>query len=195
MKPRATLLLAAILGVHASAAVAEAAAEPGPSTLARGARVRLKKSDAPNRWVKGALVSADSTSIALVPEEAPPPGGKELRVPSRSVVSLDAFKGRKRRWLSGLLIGAAGGTLVAFELRGKGDGLGICFVCSNSDVAITIFASAAAGAAVGALVKTDRWSNVALDRLPPPAPRAGRASARLQALPGGGVALGLTVGF
>ena len=53
----------------------------------------------------------------------------------------------------------------------------------------------AVGAGIGALIKTDSWTPVALDALAPPAPRVSGIAPQLRALPGGGVGLAVAVGF
>ena len=54
---------------------AQPAEEPPSLRLPQGARVRLQAATAPSSWVEGFLVSADTTSVALVPTDAPPVGG------------------------------------------------------------------------------------------------------------------------
>ncbi len=78
-----------------------------------GARVRMQTMAASGAWIKGILVSADSASVALVPENAPPLGANQLRVPSASVARFELATGKKRHWLLGLAVGAALGVASA----------------------------------------------------------------------------------
>ena len=108
------LTLAVILGISASGALAQPAAEPPLLKLPMGARVRLQPLAAPGDWMKGILVSADSTSVAIVPEDAPPLGNNQLVVPSASIARFELATGRKRHWLKGLISGVALGLVVGF---------------------------------------------------------------------------------
>ena len=108
MRVKRALLLAVILGVPASGALAQsaaapaaqAAAEPPLLTLPMGARVRLQTLAAPGSWIKGILVSADSASVALVPENAPPLGANQLRSSrARPSARFELRDGKKRHWL------------------------------------------------------------------------------------------------
>lgn len=205
MRPRGVLTLLAILGGPASAAVAQPAAEPSLLRLPMGARVRLQTAAAPGAWVKGILVSADSASVALVPEDAPPLGANQLVVPSASVGRFELRTGSKRHWLRGLIAGVAVGLVAGFtadvdsqacDTQSLGGFSSGWYYCSRGEaVAISSLAFGVVGAGIGALVKTDRWTPVALDALPPPAPRVSGMAPRLRVLTGGGVELGLAVGF
>jgi len=58
-----------------------------------------------------------------------------------------------------------------------------------------IISLGAGGAGIGALVKTDRWTPVALDTLGPSAPRVSGVTPQIRVQPRGGLGLGLAVGF
>jgi len=98
----------------------------------------------------------------------------------------------------GLLIGAAAGVAFGFTLdvdpvACKYD---YNYECSRgAAVALAGETFAALGAGIGALVKVDKWTPVALDALAPPAPRVSGMVPCLRALPRGGVELGIAVGF
>ncbi len=197
MRTKIALVLASLL-VPASGALAQPTAEPALLKLPMGARVRVRTLAAPGYWMKGVLVSADSASVALVPENAPPLGANQLVVPSASVTRFELATGKKRQWLYGLVIGAAVG--VALGFTDDVDPV-VCefnenVLCSRKDALLTYgFGSAATGVLIGAFVKKDRWTPVVLDALAPPPPRVSGLSPHLRALPGGGVELGLSVGF
>ena len=204
------LLLIAILGVPVSGALAQPAVQPAPPPavqsateppllrLPMGARVRLQTAAAPGSWLRGILVSADSASIGLVPENAPPLGANQLVVPSTSVGRFELQTGSKRHWLHGLVAGVALGVVLGFTL--DVDPVACEFdynyACSRGEaVAYSAVGLGVLGAGIGALIKTDRWTPVALDALAPPPPRISGLVPRLRALPRGGVELALAVGF
>jgi len=155
--------------------------------------------------MKGVLVGADSASIALVPESSPPLGAGQLVVPTASVGRFELHTGSKRHWLQGLIAGLAVGVAVgltadvdsvacnsADSYFGGSSG----YYCSRGEaIAISMTATGGLGAGVGALVKTDRWTPVALDALAPPPARVSGVVPHLRARPGGGAELGLTIGF
>jgi hypothetical protein len=188
----------ALVLVAAATASAQPAAEPAPLQLPTGAKVRLRTRTAPQSWVKGYLASASASSIAFVPEGAPPLGASEMRLPTESVTRLELNTGRKRHWLVGLVAGTAigiavGATTDVDPVACKYD---YNYECSRGAALATYgLGFAALGVGVGALVKTDRWTPVALDALGPAAPRASGLEPRLRALPHGGVELGLALGF
>jgi len=206
MRVKQGLMLAVILGVSASGALAQPAAEPTLLKLPMGARVRLQTLAAPGNWMKGILASADSTSVALVPEDAPPLGANQLVVPSASVSRFELRTGTKRRWLPGLIAGVALGLVVGFTEDVDSPACDVPdysyiedysgYYCSRGEaVAVSTLGFGGLGAGIGALIKADKWTPVALDALAPPSPRVSGLAPRLRLLPRGGVELGLAVGF
>jgi hypothetical protein len=199
------LILVTVLVVKANGAVAQQAPTPSPVeaepvllTLPIGSQVRMQARTAPGQWMNGVLVSADAASVAFVPENAPPLGANQLRVPSASVTRFELKTGSKRHWLLGLGIGVAFGLVMgAVEdvdpVQCQYDDYTSC--TRGEAIAIDALAGGLLGVGIGALVKTDRWTPVALDALAPPAPRASGVEPRLRLLPGGGVGLGVTIGF
>ena len=196
MKPTRPLV-AGFLVLLAGGAWAQDVPEPPALELPVGARVRIRTQAAPGDWMKGILASADSASIALVPEGAPPLGSNVLRLPRQAVTRLEIVTGKKRQWLPGLVIGAAVGVAMGFVMdvdpvRCEFDDNYFC--SRGSAVAAMGGTSAAMGTGIGALVKRDLWTPVGLDALGPPPARLTRAGLGLRAVPGG-VALGLSFGF
>jgi hypothetical protein len=127
--------------------------------------------------VEGTLLGADSSAVTLVPKSDQPLVRSELTLPAADVTRLDVALGKKRHWWQGAVIGVALGLAMAFT-----DDVDpvLCEVnenvlCSRGEaLAVYGLTSAALGAGVGALIKTDRWTPVALDALGPPV-RAARA--------------------
>jgi len=168
------------------------AQEPPALELPMGARVRVR-TQASKEWIKGTLAGADTGTIALVPEEAPPLGANQLRLPSEGVTELEVLTGRKSRWLPGLLVGSAIGVAAGLDM--DVDPVQCEFddnyFCSRASAVVAITAtSAVLGVLVGKLIKTDVWTPVALDALGPPLETGPRAGLGLQPVPGGlGVAV------
>jgi hypothetical protein len=199
-----TLSLVLALALTASSAFAQQAPtavparETAPLMLPMGSKVRLQSKGAPGHWMKGVLVRADSESVALVPEGAAPLGANQLSLASASVGRFELKTGSKRQWLWGLAAGAALGLVIGAtaDVDPVACEFDYNYECSRgSALAVYGLGFAALGAGVGALIKTDRWTPVGLDALAPPAPRVSGVAPRLRVLPGGGVALGLVVGF
>jgi hypothetical protein len=193
---RPTLSLVVALGVLL-AIPAGAQDAPPALELPRGARVRLQTHATPGRWIEGVLASADAATISVVPEEAPPLGANQLRLPSEVVDRLEIVTARKRQWLPGLLVGAALGLAIGLTedidpVQCELDDSSFC--SRGAAVAAMGGTTAALGAVVGSLFKRDVWTPVALDALGPPAPRTPRPGLQFQAVPGG-LALGLSVRF
>jgi hypothetical protein len=160
-----------------------------------GARVRVQATA--SQWVKGMLVGADSAGVTLVPEGAPPLGPNQLRLPTASLARFELATGTKRHWLAGLVIGAAAGAAMgfAFDVDPVACQYDDTYFCSRGEaVALGAGTFGVIGAGVGALVKTERWTPIALDALAPPQAHVSGIVPQLRALPGG-IGLGLAVGF
>jgi hypothetical protein len=178
--------VAAVLVLAGADVVAQPTSEPPALKLPVGARVRVRVVAAPGPWMKGHLAGADSASIALIPEGAPPLAGSELRLPRETISRLEIATGKKRHWLAGLAIGAAAGLAMEFDDN---------YFCSRGEALAWMGGTlAAVGAGVGALVKSDVWIPVALDALGPPPARVGRVEPALRATPAG-LSLGVSVRF
>lgn len=190
-------LVAVILGLPGGDALAQGLPEPPAVQLPVGARVRVRVAASPGRWMNGFLAAANSASVALVPEGASPFSVGEVRLRRETVRELEVAIGKRRRWLAGLLVGAAAGVALGFavdvdpvQCEFDSD-----YACSRGEaVALVGGGLAALGAGVGALVKTDVWIPVALDALGPPPARVGAGGPRLRAIPGG-LSLELAVRF
>lgn len=189
--------MAAVLVLAGADVVAQPTSEPPALKLPVGARVRVRVVAAPGPWMKGHLAGADSASIALIPEGAPPLAGSELRLPRETISRLEIATGKKRHWLAGLAIGAAAGLAMGFAMdvdsaRCEFDDN---YFCSRGEALAWMGGTlAAVGAGVGALVKSDVWIPVALDALGPPPARVGRVEPALRATPAG-LSLGVSVRF
>jgi hypothetical protein len=190
-----------VVAIAASPVVAagQPAPQPEPLRLPVGSRVRLQTATTPGSWTRGVLTSADSSSVSLVPEDAPVLGENRLSLATESLSRLELRTGSKRHWLVGLLAGAALGAVVGATAEIDPDTCDSYYsstFCSRGQAyAAGILIMGGIGAGVGALVKTDRWMPVAIDALGPPAPRVSGVTPRLRATPRGGVELALAFGF
>jgi hypothetical protein len=170
MKPRSLALFLAVLGTGAPA-LAQAPPAPPSLKLPAGIRVRVRTYSLPGQTIEGTLVSADSDGVSLVPRSDPPLLGGEMKLPAADVTRMDVALGKKSHWWQGAVIGAVLGLAVAFT-----DDVDpvLCEVnenvlCSRGEaLAVYGLTSTAIGAGIGALIKTDRWTPVALDTLGPP---------------------------
>lgn len=204
MSLRAALFMAVTLAVPAGGALAQSVGPVSPATAAQpapepallrlpiGARVRLQTT-AQASWIKGILASADSDSVALVPEGAPSFAQGRLSIPGTAVTRFELSTGTKRRWRTGLVAGAVLGVALGFATYDPACAYGPCGRgVSAAGLGLML---GGVGAGIGALLKTDRWTPVALEAFAPPPARVSRAELHLRALRRGGVSLGLAVGF
>ena len=138
---------------------------PAPTLApAPGARVRVTAPDVHVRRYDGTIVGLPTDTIVV----------DTLRVALASVTRLDMHWGKKSNWDKGLLYGGLG-------VGAAGLGLGILWwaECGDSGGAVCpaegwhalalapigFVAGGIVGAGVGALIRTDRWEEVPLDRL------------------------------
>ena len=190
MKPRCLTLMAmltVLLGDAYAAAAQVPPAPPGPPAppplkLPAGVRVRVCTYSLAGERIDGTLVGTDATSITLVPKGSHPLVPSEMKLPAGDVTRLDVALGRKSHWWQGAVVGALLGAALAFT-----DDVdpALCKVnenvlCSRGDAILTYgLGSVAVGTVVGALIKTDRWTPVALDALGPPPAKPVRESRAL----------------
>ena len=138
---------------------------PAPTVAPEpGARVRVTAPDVDGRRYDGTLVGLPTDTIVV----------DTLRVALASVTRLDMHWGRKSNWDKGLLYGGAG-------VGAVGLGLGIAWWADCGDsggewcpdegwhalilAPIGFLAGGIVGAGVGALIRSDKWEEVPLDRL------------------------------
>lgn len=179
MKLRRLVLTAAVLVAGAPAALAQAPAAPPPLKLPAGIKVRVWTYSMGGQRIEGTLLSADASAVTLIPKGGQPLLTAEMRLPASDVTRLDVALDKKRHWLEGALIGAALG--VALALTDDVDPV-LCEVnenvlCSRGEAFLVYgVTSTAIGAGIGAFIKTDRWTPVALDAFGPPSPPVARSS-------------------
>jgi hypothetical protein len=177
MKLRRLVLTAAVLAAGVPAVLAQAPPAPPPLKLPAGIKVRVWTYSMGGQRIEGTLLSADSNAVTLVPKSSQPLLTGEMRLPASDVTRLDVALDKKRHWLEGALIGAALGAALA--LTDDVDPV-LCEVnenvlCSRGE-AILVYGltSVGLGAGIGAFIKTDRWTPVALDAFGPPSPPVAR---------------------
>ncbi len=185
-----------LLGLPCADVLAQETPEPPALELPVGSNVRIQTRES-GGWIKGVLASADARTIAFVPDEAPPLGDNRFRLPSESVTRLEVLTGKKSRWLPGLLIGAAAGVAMGFDMDVDSVRCTVDdnYFCSRASAVAAMGAtSAAIGLLVGKLIKTDVWTPAALDALGPPRDGGARAGIGLRPVTGG-VAATVSVRF
>jgi hypothetical protein len=148
------------------------------SPLTLGSRVRLSAPTIASRRIQGVVLQIDPEYLVIGGSRADP-----LRVSRRAITGLEIRTGRRGNAWKGMGIGAGFGAL----------GWGI-HPCVNEGCAkgfspeLAVYGAllgGISGAGVGALIKSDRWSDVPLDRV-----RVGLIPAR-----GRGAGLCLSIGF
>ncbi len=178
MTRRCLSLVAVVFGTGVPAVVAQAP-EPPPLSLPAGVRVRVWTFSLAGQRIEGTLLSADATGVTLVPKSSHALATGEMRLPAGDVTRLDVALERKSHWWQGALVGAAVGA--AFAFTDDVDPV-LCEVnenvlCSRGDAILTYgLGSMAIGTVVGALIKTNQWTPVALDAFGPPPARPVRES-------------------
>lgn len=172
----ALALLAALLLLPGPAEPQEPQATASP--LIVGSRIRLRAPTLVDGRIEGIVAEMDETSILVSINDRVP-----LRVPRQAITQLDLSTGRHRQVAKGMLIGAGIGvaafavTLISWEDSSSED--------FAQGLAMGALGGAIWGAGIGALIKSDRWSALPLERV-----RVSVAPA-----PGHGVHLSLSVRF
>jgi hypothetical protein len=202
---RVLALLAAVAAAR-SAVAQTGQPEPPPLRLPPGVRVRVSTRQLPvyrvdeiinsagreaahtrgtlarSVEIRGHLVRAEAGSVTIVPESNDLFAPGEMTFAAEEVERVELSFHRRNHWLKGLLIGAALG--VALGLRDDVDPV-LCeqnenVMCNRAEsLAYTGAGFAALGLGIGALVKTDTWTPVALDALEGRAARESRGAAPL----------------
>lgn len=139
------------------------AQEPAPlaSVLTTGQRVRVRSITEPRRVV-GGVSAIDGEFLSLIPD-----GSSLIKLPVRSIATVDASRGHKRNWLKGLGFGAAFGVGLAFAFPVDAANCGpeTTNFCSRAEAltgSTVLFAGI--GAAIGAFIKSERWTSLDVAR-------------------------------
>lgn len=168
------LLTAFVNLTFASMSLAQQSVGIGP-----GVRVRVTTATG-HANVTGSLLTLDENTITVVDD------GQPIKVPRALVTQLEVSMGRTQRHvLAGLLIGAAGGAIVGATHSPCVD-TEPCQTTQGQFVAMSVAATAAGGAVIGYLWKSERWVGMPLDRV--------RVSVQ-PGFSGGGLGVLLTVRF
>ncbi len=144
--------------------------EPLPFVLPTDVRARLSSTGPLNR-IRGLLLDSDREALTLRLED-----GRELKVPIASLTRLEVVLEKKRNALKGLLVGAAVGLVLGSLEKTHPESChsSSSQFCSRGEaIAYSVGGSALVGAGVGALIKSDRWTPVALEALRAPAASSG----------------------
>ncbi len=155
--PSGWLLCSMLACAPAAASEAYARDESGASSVITvGNRIRLLAPTVASERIQGTVVGMDSTALTIARES-----GARLAVPRDAVTRLEVFDGRRRQTLAGVLLGAALGAVVVGSNPCVNEGCAHGF--SGEFAAIGAVGGSLWGGIVGALVKRDHWSAVALD--------------------------------
>jgi hypothetical protein len=115
-------------------------------------------------------------------------GTATTAIPLSSIARLQASRGQRSKWATGLLVGlgvGVGGGAVVGAATCHGDLLLTTGDCAVMGAALFGAIGAVSGTVVGLLVKTERWETVPLDRVSP----------RVSWGPNGRLAFGLRLGL
>lgn len=138
------------------------------SALTPGTAVRIRSSILPDR-IRTVVVAVDDSVVTVASA-----GGPQLKIPMSSITAMDVGLGPRRNSLKGMAVGAALGMLSGFAVRVDSSDCLSLFGASSSTAAeycsrgeavtYETVGSALAGAAIGWLIKSDRWTamNVAV---------------------------------
>ena len=155
---------------RASTVCASAAQAPRrrPGSASGPTRCRAKR-------IEGTLLSADSDAVTLVPKSDQPLVGGEITLPAGDVTRLDVALEQEAALVAGRRDRRGGGRC-ACAFTDDVDPV-LCEVnenvlCRTRGEALAVYGltTTALGAGIGALIKTDRWTPVALDAFGPPSP-------------------------
>ena len=153
--------------------------EPGTlSPITVGSKVRLRAPTVVGDRIQGIVLQTDERYLVVRGSDAAP-----LRVPRDAITRLEIITGRHGNAMKGMWIGAGLGAL-AWGINpcvneGCTEGFSVEFAVYGA------LLGGMTGAGIGALIKSDRWSEVPLDRV-----WVGVAPVR-----GHGAALSVSVGF
>ena len=145
------------------------------SPIAVGTRVRLRAPTVVGGRIEGMVIEMDEASLLIIKDD------DRLRVPRQAITQLEVSTGKRRRALKGMVVGAGIGAVVL----GAMGGVGTAGFSHGEAALLGLGTGAAYGVGIGALIKTDRWSAVPLERV-----RVGLAPTQR-----GGVRLSLSVRF
>ena len=155
------------------------------AALTMGSRVRIRSTAVQGR-LKGVVLAVDESVVTLATD-----GGGPVVIPLTTITALETSPGRRRNWLKGAAIGAGAGLIMgltaevettsycSFSAAEKADYKADYYFgrtrvvfdtsayCSRAAaVRDGLITSAIAGAGIGALIKTDRWTAVTLSVAP-----------------------------
>lgn len=137
--------------------------EPRSLELVVGRRVRVRSNEISGS-LTGLATSVHENALTLSTENGPP-----LKLRLDSLTALDTSIGRQSQWRRGFVVGMVSGVAVGVAMPVDPNDCGVNSpnVCSRGEAMFDgIVAGGVFGAVIGALVKGDRWSPVALTLAP-----------------------------
>ena len=127
-----------------------------PPVVSTGSVVRFSAPSIDRHRISGSVVSADEHVL-----EVAVAGGQRVSVPRDGITKLEVKTGRKSHWAVGLGVGAAAGLALAIA-----GGCNDCLGATQGELAVrTTPILGAVGAAIGLLIRTDRWEPAAPHQL------------------------------
>jgi len=158
---------AAIVPADEAASGRPAAPEPVSKTLGLplGTKLRVTLGD-DTRRVVGTLLKVDEAGLTVLGA-----ANTSIVIPSRQLTRLEVVQRRKSHWLMGLLIGATTGAVIgALETPGCAGNDGDCYT-RGENIGYGALGAGIVGGLVGALYKTDEWTDVPVSSVASNRPR------------------------
>jgi len=151
---RAACLTVAFLFAVEAVAAAQESTTSLASVLTMGQRVRVHSITEP-RHVVGGVSAVDVDFLTVIPDGLYP-----MKIPARSITSVEASQGRKRNWRRGGVVGLVVGVALgfAFAVDGANCGPETTNFCSRGEaLAGSTVLFTGVGIGVGAFIKSERW--------------------------------------
>jgi len=148
------------------------AAQTEVSPVLLDSRVRVTTHSAPDLATAGTLESWDGHSLELSGS-----GFAPQTIPLSDLAKLEISRGKKGHWLAGTLIGTGVGVLagliIAQNTTTDVDPESVVEAANDAGiVAISALSGMVIGAAIGGLIKTEKWEEVPLPTVAPQGPAA-----------------------
>jgi hypothetical protein len=123
-----------------------------------GTKVRMSVTGA-SGGVEGTLLASSDRALTVVDEE-----NQTLSFPRNTVTKLEVLRGRRGHWLAGAVVGTLLGAIIgAVETPGCAGNDGDCYT-RGENIGYGSLGFGLVGSLVGALIRTDQWAEMPVDR-------------------------------